>query len=71
MNDQKLLLKAPKSGKEAEIVFMPRRVADRLSACIEEKNIKPGQGIFMKKTGRELLGATCLGSLLVKIALRL
>lgn len=71
VNDQKLLLQTPKSGKEAEIVFIPRRVADRLSAYIEEKTIKPGQRIFIKKAGRELLGATCLGSLLMKIALRL
>lgn len=44
--DQKLILQTPKSGKEAEIVFIPRRVADRLQKYIRDKGIKPGNRIF-------------------------
>ena len=44
--DQKPILQAPKSGKEAEIVFIPRRIADRLQKYIRDKGIKPGNGIF-------------------------
>ena len=44
--DQKLILQAPKSGKEAEIVFIPRRIADRLQKCIRDRGIKPGNRIF-------------------------
>jgi len=46
VNDQKLHLQAPKSGKEAEIVFIPRRVADRLQKYIRDKGIKAGNRIF-------------------------
>ena len=44
--DQKLILHTPKSGKEAEIVFIPRRIADRLHKYIRDKGIKPGERIF-------------------------
>jgi integrase/recombinase XerD len=46
VNDQKLILKAPKSGNEAEVVFIPKRVADRLHGCIRSKGFDPGQRIF-------------------------
>ena len=44
--DQKLVLHAPKSGREAEIVFIPRRLADRLTKYIRDKGIKSGDRIF-------------------------
>ncbi len=44
--DQKLVLQRPKSGNEAEIVFVPKRIADRLNVYIREKGIKTGQRIF-------------------------
>jgi len=44
--DQKLIQQAPESGKEAEIVFIPRRIADRLHKYIQDKGIKPGDRIF-------------------------
>ncbi len=45
--DQKLVLHAPKSGREAEIVFIPpRRIADRLKKYIRDKGIKSGDRIF-------------------------
>src|SRR5208283_589491 len=34
--DQKLILRTPKSGKEAEIVFIPRRIAARLQDYIRD-----------------------------------
>ncbi len=36
----------PKSGKEAEAVFLPQKVADRLRTYIREKKIKPDARIF-------------------------
>jgi integrase/recombinase XerD len=44
--DQKLILRAPKSGNEAEVVFIPKRIADRLNAYIREKGIQSGERIF-------------------------
>jgi integrase/recombinase XerD len=46
VNDQKLILQKPKSGNETEIVFIPRKIADRLNAYIREKGIESGQRIF-------------------------
>jgi integrase len=46
VKDQKLILQAPKSAYEAEIVFIPKRIADRLNAFIKEKGMKSGQRIF-------------------------
>jgi integrase len=46
VSDQKLILQTPKSGNEPEIVFIPKRIADRLNAYIREKGIKTGQRIF-------------------------
>lgn len=44
--DQKLVLQRPKSGNEAEIVFVPKRIADRLNVYIRERGIKTGDRIF-------------------------
>lgn len=46
VNDRKLILRDPKSGKEKEIVFIPQKVADRLKDYIREKGIQPDQRIF-------------------------
>lgn len=46
VNDQKLILQAPKSGDDAEVVFIPRRVADRLKGYIRGKSIESSQRIF-------------------------
>jgi len=46
VNDRKLILRDPKSGKEKEIVFIPQKVADRLKDHIREKGTEPDQGIF-------------------------
>ena len=39
IEDRKLALRSPKSGREREIVFIPQEVADRLRKCINAKRI--------------------------------
>jgi len=37
--ERKLLVRDPKSGREAEIIFIPQKVADRLKAYVENQKI--------------------------------
>jgi integrase len=46
VQDRKITLPEPKSGKESEVVFIPLKVADRLKEYINEKGIEPNQRIF-------------------------
>ena len=46
VNDRKLILKDPKSGKDLEYIFIPRKVADRLKDYIRGKGIHFYQRIF-------------------------
>jgi integrase len=46
IQDRKITLPEPKSGKESEVVFIPQKVADRLKDYIKEKGIEPDQRIF-------------------------
>ena len=46
IEDRKLTLRAPKSGKEREIVFIPQKIADRLREYISAKRIGADQRIF-------------------------
>jgi len=46
VGDHRLTIQGPKSGMDAEVVFIPRRVADRLNGYIRTKSIKAGQRIF-------------------------
>jgi integrase len=46
IQDRKITLPDPKSGKESEMVFIPQKVADRLKEYIKEKGIEPDQRIF-------------------------
>ena len=39
LDDQKLTIKNPKSGKRAEVVFIPKKVAERLKDYIKTKGI--------------------------------
>ena len=41
-----MILRQPKSGKEGEPVFIPKKVANRLRQYIREKDIRPDQRIF-------------------------
>jgi integrase len=46
IEDRKLVLVDPKSSKEAEVVFIPLKVADRLKEYVRTKGIEPDQRIF-------------------------
>jgi integrase len=46
IEDRKAIIRDPKSGKEAEAVFLPLKAAERLRNYIREKEIKPDSGIF-------------------------
>jgi len=46
IEDRKLTLRAPKSGKEREIVFIPQKGADRLKGYINARGIGPDHQIF-------------------------
>ena len=46
VQDRKLTLRSPKSGKRREHVFIPQKVADRLKSYIRNNNIQTDQRIF-------------------------
>ena len=46
IEDRKLILQEPKSGKDREIVFIPQKVADRLRAYAAEKCKAPNDRVF-------------------------
>jgi len=46
LQDQKLILQSPKSGKDQEIVFIPQKVAERLRDYAHEVCKKPEDRIF-------------------------
>jgi integrase len=46
VTDRKLLLREPKSGKEAEVAFMPDQTAKRLLEYIQQENLAPEARIF-------------------------
>ncbi|MCG6878195.1 MAG: site-specific integrase [Deltaproteobacteria bacterium] len=46
IEDRKAIIRDPKSGKEAEVAFLPQKVADRLRSYIRENGIKSDARIF-------------------------
>jgi integrase len=46
VQDRKLIIHDPKSGKEQEIIFIPQKVADRLREYIRAAKIKSHERIF-------------------------
>jgi len=46
IEDRKIFFRDPKSGKEMEVAFIPKKVADRLKEYIRDKGIKPDERIF-------------------------
>ena len=64
VDDRKLLILSPKSGRQSEVVFLPKKVADRLRDYIRTRNIDLNQRIFplsytgarqiVKKAGRRI-----------------
>ena len=46
IEDRKAIIRDPKSGREAEVAFLPLKVAERLRSYIREKEIEPDARIF-------------------------
>lgn len=46
IDDRKAIIRDAKSGRAAEAVFLPQKVADRLRRYIRENEIKPDERIF-------------------------
>ena len=46
IEDRKLIIRGPKSGRETEVVFLPKKVADRLRKYVRENGIRPNARIF-------------------------
>ncbi len=46
VHDRKLFLSDPKSGRQTEIVFIPKKIADRLREYITSGNIEDGSRVF-------------------------
>jgi integrase len=46
IEDRKITLKDPKSGKQAEVVFIPQKVADRMKAYVRYNAIESDRRIF-------------------------
>jgi integrase len=46
VEDRRAIIRDPKSGKEAEVAFLPQKVADRLQKYISDKGIKLEDKIF-------------------------
>ena len=46
IQDRKITLAGPKSGKESEVVFIPQKVADRLKEYVKESGARPEQRLF-------------------------
>ena len=46
IEDRKITLKEPKSGRQAEVVFIPQKVADRMKAYVRYNEIAFDQRIF-------------------------
>lgn len=46
VDDRKIIIDSPKSGKQSEVVFIPKKVAERLKDYINSKNLDFNQRIF-------------------------
>jgi integrase len=46
VQDRKLIIRDPKSGREREFIFIPQKVADRLKDYIRENGIQHNERIF-------------------------
>jgi integrase/recombinase XerD len=47
VSDRKVTIQSPKSGKDAEVVFIPREVVERLRAYIKQRTLEPEKRIFL------------------------
>ena len=56
VDDRKLSINSPKSGRHSEVVFIPKKVAERLKDYIRSKEMRSGDHIFpMGYTGARVV----------------
>ena len=46
VDERKVVIQDPKSGTEAEVAFLPQKIADRLKDYIQENDMLPSDRIF-------------------------
>jgi len=46
IDDRKLIIQDPKSGKESEVVYIPRKLQDRLKSYVRDKDVELPKKIF-------------------------
>lgn len=46
IEDRKVIVRSPKSGKSSEVVFLPQKVIGRMEKHIRDKGIEPDNKIF-------------------------
>ena len=46
IDDRKLIIQAPKSGRESEVVYLPRKLLQRLNDYVKDNEISSVQRIF-------------------------
>jgi integrase/recombinase XerD len=46
IEDRKVVIRDPKSGREAEVVFLPQKVIDRLQKNVRDNGFKQDARIF-------------------------
>lgn len=46
VSDRKLIIREPKSGKDAEIAFMPEQIARRMAEYVSSKGMHPDEKLF-------------------------
>lgn len=46
VDDRKLYISRPKSGREYEIVYIPKKVSERLKEYVRTMNLEPDQAVF-------------------------
>jgi integrase len=49
IEDRKLTISNPKSGKQSEVLYIPQKIADRLKGYIQIKGLKPENRVFSIK----------------------
>ena len=55
IEDRKILISDPKSGKEAEVVFIPQKLADRLKVILRHANLSTTQRYLGKISDLEAM----------------
>jgi integrase len=46
IDDRKFIIQDPKSGKESEVVYIPRKLQDRLKSYVRDKDVELSKKIF-------------------------